>query len=61
MTIPRVTNFDDVDMTELEKLRQASKEDYAEAGVKLTVLPLIAKAVALTLKHHPMLNAVLDV
>ncbi len=59
-TIPRVTNFDDADVTELEQLRQTSKRDYAEAGVKLTILPLIVKAVALTLKHHPMLNAVLD-
>ncbi|HUG66503.1 MAG TPA: 2-oxo acid dehydrogenase subunit E2 [Pirellulaceae bacterium] len=59
-TIPRVTNFDDADVTELEMLRQASKADYAEADVKLTILPLIAKAVALTLKHHPLLNAVFD-
>jgi pyruvate dehydrogenase E2 component (dihydrolipoamide acetyltransferase) len=59
-TIPRVTNFDDVDVTQLEQLRQASKDDYAEEGIKLSVLPLIAKAVALTLKKHPLLNAVLD-
>lgn len=59
-TIPRVTNFDDADVTELEKLRQTSKADYAEEGIRLSTLPLIAKAAALTLKNHPMLNAVLD-
>lgn len=59
-TIPRVTNFDDADVTKLEELRRASKADYAEEGIRLSILPLIAKAVALTLKNHPKLNAVLD-
>lgn len=59
-TIPRVTNFDDADVTKLETLRQTSKADYAEEGIRLSMLPLVAKAVALTLKQHPMLNAVLD-
>jgi pyruvate dehydrogenase E2 component (dihydrolipoamide acetyltransferase) len=57
---PRVTNFDDADVTELERLRTSSKEDYAKKGIKLTSLPFVIKAVASALKHHPMINASLD-
>lgn len=60
-TVPRVTNFDDADVTELERVRQASKADYAAAGVKLTSLPFVIKAVALSLRHHPLLNASFDI
>lgn len=59
-TCPRVTNFDDADVTELERLRQASKEDYAKKGIKLTSLPFVVKAVASALKQHPALNATID-
>jgi pyruvate/2-oxoglutarate dehydrogenase complex dihydrolipoamide acyltransferase (E2) component len=59
-TCPRVTNFDDADVTELERLRLSSKEDYAKKGIKLTSLPFVIKAVASALKHHPTINASLD-
>ena len=56
----RVTNFDDADITELEEKREASKEDYARSGIKLTSMPFIMKAVALALKKHPLVNASYD-
>lgn len=59
-TCPRVTNFDDADVTELEKIRVSSKDDYAKAGIKLTSLPFVIKAVAMALKSHPTINAALD-
>ena len=59
-TVPRVTNFDDADVTELEHLRQSSKEDYAAQGMKLTTMPFLIKAVATSLKHHPSINATID-
>jgi pyruvate dehydrogenase E2 component (dihydrolipoamide acetyltransferase) len=59
-TIPRVTNFDDADVTELEAVRQKSKVDYAAAGIKLTLMPFVIKAIALSLKAHPTLNASID-
>ena len=59
-TVPRVTNFDDADVTELERLRVSSKDDYAKKGIKLTGLPFVIKAVASALKHHPLINASLD-
>ncbi|EMI18510.1 pyruvate dehydrogenase, E2 component, dihydrolipoamide acetyltransferase [Rhodopirellula maiorica SM1] len=59
-TVPRVTNFDDADITDLERLRQSSKEDYAAQGLKLTTMPFLIKAVATALRHHPSINAVID-
>jgi pyruvate dehydrogenase E2 component (dihydrolipoamide acetyltransferase) len=59
-TVPRVVNFDDADVTELEAFRQTSKDDYASRGIKLTTMPFLIKAVATALKHHPALNATLD-
>ncbi|MBC7852979.1 MAG: 2-oxo acid dehydrogenase subunit E2 [Pirellulaceae bacterium] len=59
-TVPRVTNFDDADVTELEKIRLTSKEDYAKKGIKLTSLPFVVKAVAMALRSHPTINASLD-
>jgi pyruvate dehydrogenase E2 component (dihydrolipoamide acetyltransferase) len=56
-TIPQLTNFDDVDVTELERLRKESQKDYDSQGIKLTALPFLVKAVAVGLKHHPIVNA----
>ncbi|TWT94341.1 2-oxo acid dehydrogenase subunit E2 [Neorhodopirellula pilleata] len=58
--VPRVTNFDDADITDLERLRQSSKEDYAAQGLKLTTMPFLIKAVATALRHHPSMNAIID-
>lgn len=59
-TVPRVTNFDDADVTELERLRQSSKEDYAAQGLKLTTMPFLIKAIATSLRKHSSLNAIID-
>ena len=59
-TIPQLTNFDDADVTELEKIRQESKEDYARDGVKLTTMPFLIKAIAASLQRHPTINASVD-
>jgi len=58
--IPQLTNFDDVDTTELERIRQDSKADYADSGIKLTAMPFLVKAVASALKLHPVINASID-
>lgn len=59
-TCPRVTNFDDADVTDLETMRQNNKVDYAERGIKLTTMPFLIKAVAMALKSHPVINASID-
>ncbi|MGA0039015.1 MAG: 2-oxo acid dehydrogenase subunit E2 [Pirellulales bacterium] len=58
--IPHLTNFDDADVTELERLRKASSKEYAESGVKLTALAFVIKAVSLSLRQHPGVNATVD-
>ncbi len=59
-TIPQLTNFDDADITELEQWRKESAADYEKEKIKLTSLAFVIKAVALSLKEHPTLNASLD-
>ena len=59
-TIPQLTNFDDVDVSELEEMRQQSKEDYAKRGLKLSQMPFLIKAIAGALKLHPIVNASVD-
>lgn len=59
-TCPRVTNFDDADVTALEEIRQNSKQEYAAGGIKLTSMPFLVKAVAMALKAHPVINASID-
>ncbi len=59
-TCPRVTNFDDADVTALEEIRQNSKQEYAAGGIKLTTMPFLVKAVAMALKAHPVINASID-
>ncbi len=61
LTVARVTNFDDADVTELERMRQSSKADYAASGIKLTSMPFLIKAVSMALRRNPVLNASIDV
>ena len=56
-TIPHLTNFDDADVTELERLRKESAAEYAKTDVKLTALAFVVKAVSLSLRQHPVVNA----
>ena len=58
--IPHVTNFDEADITELEQLRKQVPENFVGAGIKLTLMPFVMKAVAIALRNHPAINASLD-
>lgn len=59
-TIPHVTQFDKVDVTELEQLRNQVKSDFKERGLRLTLLAFLIKSLATALKHHPQMNAAYD-
>jgi len=59
-TIPHVTQFDDADFTRLNELRKQYAPAYEAKGSKLTLTPLVLKAVAATLKQHPIFNSSLD-
>jgi pyruvate dehydrogenase E2 component (dihydrolipoamide acetyltransferase) len=60
-TIPHVTNFDDADVTELERLRQGVPAGQLGQNVKLTMMPFVMRSVAMALRRHATLNAVFDV
>ena len=58
--IPHVTQFDHADITDLEAFRQQLNDENAKAGVKITPLVFIMKAVVAGLKAYPRFNASLD-
>jgi pyruvate dehydrogenase E2 component (dihydrolipoamide acetyltransferase) len=59
-SVARVTQFDEADCTGLNELRKKFGAAYEAKGAKLTLTPLILKAVAATLKKHPIFNSSLD-
>ncbi|MER6985276.1 2-oxoglutarate dehydrogenase, E2 component, dihydrolipoamide succinyltransferase [Micrococcus luteus] len=57
----QLTQVHEVDVTRIVKLRNKAKASFQQqAGVNLTYLPFITKAVAEALKQHPKLNASLS-
>jgi len=60
-TSAQLTQVVEVDVTNVARLREASKADFlAREGVKLSYLPFFAKATVDALKQHPKLNATID-
>ena len=60
VTIPHITQFDEADITSLEAFRKQSNLEYADQGVKFTMLSFIMKAVAAGLKKYPRFNSSLE-
>lgn len=60
-TIPHVTDSDDADVTDLEKLRKGYiGQEFEESHPKLTLLPFVIRAVVRALKLYPEFNASFD-
>jgi pyruvate dehydrogenase E2 component (dihydrolipoamide acetyltransferase) len=59
-TAPHFTVVEELDVTELVALREKAKLMASEAGVKLTYMPFIMRAVANGLVKYPELNSKLD-
>ena len=55
-TIPHFTYCEEIDMTNLIKLRSELKEVYAKQDIKLTMMPFFMKAMSLALKQFPLVN-----
>ena len=55
-----MTVFDEVEVSELVRIRNRYKKAYNDEGINLSFLPFILKAVALALKAHPVLNSEMD-
>jgi pyruvate dehydrogenase E2 component (dihydrolipoamide acetyltransferase) len=58
--VPRVTQFDEADFTHLNALRKKFAAEYEKKSVRLTLTPLVLKALVGTLKQHPIFNSSLD-
>jgi pyruvate dehydrogenase E2 component (dihydrolipoamide acetyltransferase) len=58
--IPHVTNNDEADITELEALRVQLNKENEKAGIKITMLGFVIKAVVAALKKFPEFNTSLD-
>lgn len=58
--IPHFAYVEEVDVTELESLRAALNERHAATRGKLTLLPLLMRAIAVAVVEHPQVNALFD-
>ena len=58
--IPHFSYVEEIDVTELEELRAKLNAKYAASRGKLTILPLLARAVVLAVRDFPMMNARFD-
>ena len=59
-TIPHVTQFDEADISVLNKKRIELKKEGGKKNIKVTFLPFIIKAVIKSLKEFPKFNSSLD-
>lgn len=60
VNIPHVTQFDDIDITDLEAFRKELNIEHKDAGIKVTMVAFLVKAVASALKEYPRFNSSLD-
>lgn len=58
--IPHFTYVEEVDVTELEALRKQLNERYGEERGRITLLPLLMRAVVLAVRRYPEVNARYD-
>jgi len=59
-TAAHFTYVDDINVTELVKLRGQAKESYKAQGINITYLPFIMKAVVEGMRQFPAMNSTLD-
>jgi pyruvate dehydrogenase E2 component (dihydrolipoamide acetyltransferase) len=59
-TIPHVTQFDTVDITEVDEIRKQYSRKVEISGGKLTLTAILIKVVASALKVFPQFNASID-
>ena len=58
--IPHFTYVEEVDVTELEGLRQHLNAQHGKARPKLTLLPFLARAIVIGVREFPQVNARFD-
>lgn len=60
LKIPAFGYYDEYDMTKVSVLRKSLKKMAESRGIQLSYMPIILKAVSLSLSQYPQLNASLD-
>jgi len=58
--VPRVTQFDEADITALEELRKSRAPAFEKMGARLTLTAFALKIAAGALQKHPIFNSSLD-
>jgi len=58
--IPHITYVDEIDMTDLEKLRTELNNSRTEGQPKLTLLPFLMRAMAKAIAEQPQMNSLYD-
>ncbi len=58
--IPHFTYVEEIDVTELEALRGKLNDTYTSERGRLTLLPLLMRAIVLAVRDYPMVNARFD-
>ncbi len=58
--IPHITYVEEIDVTEVEALRAKLNDRWGKTRGKLTLLPLLARAVVLAARDFPQMNARFD-
>jgi 2-oxoisovalerate dehydrogenase E2 component (dihydrolipoyl transacylase) len=59
-TIPHFSFVDEIDVTELIKVRASLKARYGSDDLKITLMPLLMKALSLSLLAFPIINSRVD-
>ena len=59
-TVPHVTHFDEVDISELEDFRKLTNKEQAPGKTKLTLLAFLIKACTVALQAYPRFNSSIE-
>ena len=58
--IAHITYVEEIDMTELEKLRRTLNAEHREGNARLTILPFLMQAIVKAILRQPIMNAHFD-
>ena len=59
-SIPHVTQFDECDITDLDKIRKLLKKKNTDNNIKISFVPFFIKAIVKTIKDLPIFNSSLS-
>jgi len=60
LNVPQVTQFDQADITELERYRKSQNEAYQSQELRFSIVPFVLKALAKVIREFPQFGASLS-